>query len=227
MEMSNKPPITCFNAQECVYDPKTCQLYEYRTEVCLLEHFKNWMKEMTPGKPRVDKPVEIEVPPPARVVTPTTPPPAPPRSAPKVGAIVGKVVSNPLSKEVPTKTGPKGICVFMVDDGATQVRVTLWERPDLAQLISMGDEVTLEGLVEGTVYEGTRQFNGGNRTTLVGANVAGIEVPQSTAPPTIANPNAPASEKQINLLNKMGVKNLSPNITKQQASDLISSRMKK
>ena len=223
MEMSTKPPVTCFNGGECIYDVKVCRLYEDRTEECRLENLKNWLKETTPQSYQAGKPVEIEVPPPVRVVTPTTPTP-PPRSTPKVGAIVGKVVSNPLSKEVPTKTGPKGICVFMVDDGSTQVRVTLWERPDLAQLISMGDEVTLEGLVEGTVYEGTRQFNGGNRTTLVGANVAGIEVPQQTK---IANPNAPASEKQINLLNKMGVKNISPSITKQQASDLISSRMKK
>ena len=229
MEMSNKPPIGCFNGSECIYDPKVCQLYEYRTEVCLFEHFKNWMKETTPQKYQAGKPVptvEIEAPPPARVVTPTTPPPAPPRSAPKVGAIVGKVVSNPLSKEVPTKTGPKGICVFMVDDGATQVRVTLWERPDLAQLINMGDEVTLEGLAEGTVYEGTRQFNGGNRTTLVGANVGGIAVPQEKVF-VIKNPNAPATEAQINQLNKMGIKNIAQNITKQQASDLISSRMKK
>jgi len=291
MEMSNKPPITCFNAQECIYDPKICWLYEDRTEVCVLEHFKNKLKETTPQKYQAGKPVEtvqpstetmpfdyatmykilditqkkritqsevvelvkeemvkaaglltseaaadmvsmnlglkeIEVPPPQRVTTPTTPPPPPQRIAPKVGTIVGRVINNPLNKEVNTKTGLKRVDVFMVDDGSTQVRITLWERPDLAQLISMGDKVTLEGLREGTEYEGTRQFNGGDKTVLVGANVAGIEVPQEKVF-VIRNPNAPATEAQINQLNKMGVKNIAQNITKQQASDLISSRMKK
>ena len=146
---------------------------------------------------------------------------------PKSGAVVGRVMGMPATREAKTKTGPKRVDKFNIESNGESVSITLWERPDLAQLINSGDEVTLEGLMEGEPYNGQRQFNGGNRTTLVGANVAGIEVPQSTAAPTIANPNAPASEKQINLLNKMGVKNINPNMTKQQASDLISSRMKK
>ena len=231
MEMSNKPPITCFNAQECIYDPKICQLYETRTEVCLFEHFKNWMKEVTPQRYQAGKPVEIEVPPPEKVATPTTP--TTPfnttgkpveKPTPKVGAVVGRVMGVPATREAKTKTGPKRVDKFNIESNGESVSITLWERPDLAQLINSGDEVTLEGLMEGEPYNGQRQFNGGNRTTLVGANVAGIDVPQQTK---IANPNAPASEKQINLLNKMGVKNISPSITKQQASDLISSRMKK
>lgn len=227
--MSSKPPIGCFNGSECIYDPKICQLYEYRTEVCLFEHFKNWMKEVTPQKYQAGKPVptvEIESPP-ARVSTPTTPPPQQ-RTAPKVGTVVGTVIGNPVTREAKTKTGPKRVDKFNVQNSEGEnVSITLWERPDLAQLINNGDEVTLEGLMEGDPYNGQRQFNGGNRTTLVGANVVGIEVPQQTKPFVIRTPNAPASEKQINQLNKMGIKNISSNITMQQASDLISSKMKK
>jgi len=284
--MSNKPPITCFNAQECIYDPKVCRLYEDRTEVCLFEHFKNWMKETSPQRYQAGKPVgettapfdyatmykileitqkkrisekevvelvkgeiakaaglltseaaahlvsanlgleEIEVPPPKRVATPTTPTPPPPRSMPKSGTVVGRVMGVPATREAKTKTGPKRVDKFNIESNGESVSITLWERPDLAQLINSGDEVTLEGLMEGEPYNGQRQFNGGNRTTLVGANVAGIEVPQEKVF-VIKNPNAPATEAQINQLNKMGIKNIAQNITKQQASDLISSRMKK
>jgi hypothetical protein len=291
MEMSNKPPIGCFNGSECIYDPKICRLYEDRTEECRLENLKNWLKETTPQSYQAGKPVgetttpfdyatmykileitqkkrisekevvelvkgemakaaglltseaaahlvsanlgleEIEVPPPKRVATPTTPfnttgkPVEKP--TPKVGAVVGRVMGMPATREVNTKAGPKRVDKFNVESNGESVSITLWERADLSQLINSGDEVTLEGLMEGEPYQGQRQFNGGTRTILVGANVAGIEVPQEKKTFVIKNPNAPATEAQINQLNKMGIKNIAQNITKQQASDLISSRMKK
>lgn len=46
--MTKDDPIVCFNGEECCYNSGVCGLYEYRTEVCIFEGLKNFLKEKLP-----------------------------------------------------------------------------------------------------------------------------------------------------------------------------------
>ena len=151
--MSTKPPITCFNNQECIYDE--CVLFSKVKDLCRMEHFKEATAQVAP----TETPTQTE-----------------PRDSPEPeGFVVGKWIDiSGVMKDDPTlrkgtSTAGKDwkLASFRMDLPTATVRITLWgELATEAMQYVAGEEIALNGMLVKEFYEGTPQLNSGNYTKI-------------------------------------------------------------